>query len=394
MKLAHISPLPPQRSGIADYCAQLLAALAEGAVVDAYTAQPEAPGSGQLIQALPISDFPTRRGDYDAYLYHMGNHPAYHEAIYAGLCRYPGVVVLHDANLHAFFLNSDEPAAYVRAMGYEHGLAGLTAARQVLAGREPAPEARHSLAGRIADVSLGLIVHSQVAARALSAMTSTPVVHIPHGFAAPSLVEAERPELLATLPAGTRVIASFGFLSPSKRLDVVLRTLAHLREALPPFRYMLVGEPVPGYDVRALVESYGLQDVVLCTGYVDRSTFARFLAHTDVGISLRTEPTGGEMSGALLHMMAYGQPVIVSDIGAFAELPAGAVWKIAQDDREAQELGAALRQLLAGPELRRQIGQRACRHVQENHAFDLVARRILSFVQACSTGIAAVSSVG
>jgi glycosyltransferase involved in cell wall biosynthesis len=206
-------------------------------------------------------------------------------------------------------------------------------------------------------------------------------------------VKAEPPEVLATLPAGTRVIASFGFLSPSKRLDVVLRTLARLREVLPPFRYVLVGAPVPGYDVRALVESYGLHDVVLCTGYVDRSNFARFLAHTDVGISLRTGPTGGEMSGALLHMMAYGQPVVVSDVGAFAELPAGGVWKIAQDDREAEELGAALRQLLVEPELRRQIGQRARSHVQKGHAFELVARRILSFVQACSTAIAAVSSV-
>lgn len=387
MKLAHVSPLPPQRTGIADYCARLFPALARRATVDAYTAQPDRPS-----HALPLADFPQRRRAYDATLYHMGNHPDYHQEIYETLSRFPGVVVLHDANLHAFFLNREQPAAYVQAMGYERGLAGVTTARQVLAGREPAPEATHALAGHIADLSLGVIVHSQAARRALGAVSRTPIAHIPLGFTVPPVLTIERPELLANLPPDTRILASFGFISPTKRLDVVLRTLARLRDQLPPFRYMLVGEPVAGYDAQALAETVGLGDVVLSTGHVDPPTFARFLAHTDVGISLRTGPTGGEMSAALLHMMAYGQPVVVSDVGAFAELPAGVVWKIAQDGDEDEQLGAALRRLLAEPELRRQMGKRARRHVQENHAFDLVAGRILAFVQACSTGTAVVSS--
>jgi glycosyltransferase involved in cell wall biosynthesis len=391
VKLAHFSPLPPQRTGIADYAAQLLPALGARAEVDPYAPLLAAEPVGLPLRVLPLDAFLQRRHDYDGVLYHMGNHPAFHREIYEMLCRYPGVVLLHDVNLHAFFLNLPEPWMYVQAMGYEQGLDGVREARQAIASRQPVPVEAHVLAGRLAGLSLGLIVHSQTAARVLAGVTGTPVAVIPHGLAMPGDV-AGSPDILAALPARTKILASFGFISPSKRLDVVLQTLAQLRKTLPPFRYLLVGEPVEGFDVEALIAGYDLHDLVLCTGYVDRATFARYLTHTDVGISLRTAPTGGEMSGALLYMMAHGQPVVVSDVGAFAELPAGAVWKIAQDEREAEALGHALQQLLAEPSLRRQMGEQARRYVQANHAFDAVAERILAFIQACTAGEPSVSS--
>lgn len=390
MKLAHLSPLPPQRSGIADYCARLLPALAERAQVDAYAPTLVPPHKDHPLQARPITSFAPRRQGYDAYLYHMGNHPAYHQEVYEALCRYPGVVILHDANLHAFFANHPAPWTYTQAMGYEHGLEGVTAARQVKAGRRP-PVATAALAGRIADLSLGLIVHSREAACALSAVTRTPIATVPLGVALPAPGPVAPPDLIAGLPPGTHTFASFGYITPGKRLDIILRTLAHLREELPPFRYLLVGQPVAGYDVEALIRQFGLDDVVHCTGYVDESTFTRYLAHTEFGISLRTAPTGGEMSAALLQMMAYALPVIVSDVGTFAEFPDGPVVKISQNQDESPQLASALQGLLADSGLRQQIGLRARRHVQENHTFGFVAGRILDFVQACTTGRPAIS---
>jgi glycosyltransferase involved in cell wall biosynthesis len=295
-------------------------------------------------------------------------------------------------NLHAFFLNQPEPSWYVQAMGYEHGPRGIRAARQVLSGRQPPPEGTRALVGRIADLSLGLVVHSREAARSLSALTGTPVAHVPLGVSLPGPAQLEPPEWLASLPPGTLVLASFGYLAPSKRLDVVLQVLARRRSSLPPFRYFLVGEPVPGYNVEALIARNGLDDIVKCTGYVDPPEFVRYLAHTDVGISLRTAPTGGEMSAALLQMMAYGQAVIVSDVDASAELPASTVLKLAQDEREAGQLEAALELLLAAPEMRRQLGEQGRRYVQEHHSFDRVAGQLVSFVQACIGSTRAVSS--
>lgn len=392
MRLAHFSPLPPQPSGIADYCATLLPSLQRRADVDAYMPSP-ADARGELpFPAWPMAAFPPRRFEYDGYLYHMGNHPAYHREIYDMLCRFPGVVVLHEANLHAFFLNQEAPATYVQAMGYSQGLRGVVAARQVLAGRCEPPVEQYGLVGRIANLSLGIIVHSRAAARAVAAQTGTPVTYIPLGVTLPAGAGAGAPELLAHFPAGTLILASFGHIAPSKRIEVVLRVLARMRTTLPPFRYLLVGQPVAGYGVETLIDELGLGDVVFLTGFSPPETFDRYLQYTDVGINLRTSPTGGEMSAALLQMIAAGQPVVVSDVDAFAELPDDAVWKIKQDATEEEQIAAALSRLSDDPSLRQRIGERARQYVQDHHAMDEAARRYLETVEACMTGIAAVHS--
>jgi glycosyltransferase involved in cell wall biosynthesis len=392
MKLAHFSPLPPQPSGIADYCAALLPALQRRAEVDAYIPSPVATREKLPFLARPMSAFPARRFEYDGYLYHMGNHPAYHREIYDMLCRYPGVVILHEANLHAFFLNQMASAAYVQAMGYSQGLRGVVFARQVLAGRCEPPVEQDGLVGRIARLSLGIIVHSRAAARAVAAQTSTPVTYVPLGVAMPASASTGAPDLLGHLPVGTLILASFGHIAPSKRLEVVLRVLARMRATLPPFRYLLAGQPVPGYDLASVLDELVLRDVVILTGYTEPETFDRLLQRTDVGINLRSAPTGGEMSAALLQMMAAGQPVLVSDVDAFAELPDEAVWKIDQDATEQEQIASALNRLSGDPSLRQRIGERARQYVQDHHAMDETARRYLETVEVCLTGIAAVHS--
>ena len=83
MRVALFSPMPPAKSGIADYSAALaepLGRLAELRVFD----------SG--ADAFDPSGF-------DVALYQIGNNP-YHQFVYEAALRHPGVVVLHEANLH------------------------------------------------------------------------------------------------------------------------------------------------------------------------------------------------------------------------------------------------------------------------------------------------------
>ena len=83
MKVAFYSPLPPDRSGIADYSAHLLPALAER--VDVVVAR-----RGRFRRPPRV----------DLALYHVGNDPAAHGWIVYVLRRRPGVVVLHEFVLH------------------------------------------------------------------------------------------------------------------------------------------------------------------------------------------------------------------------------------------------------------------------------------------------------
>ena len=52
---------------------------------------------------------------------------------------------------------------------------------------------------------------------------------------------------------GAVVFATAGYLTPAKRVEVVLGALARIRDRLD-FRYRLVGRIAPGHDLRRAVE--------------------------------------------------------------------------------------------------------------------------------------------
>ena len=87
VKVAYYSPLPPSRSGVADYSALLLPALERRIDVTVV------PRGGRAGAAAPVA-MPTSA------LYHVGNDPERHGWIVEALRRRPGVVVLHDFVLH------------------------------------------------------------------------------------------------------------------------------------------------------------------------------------------------------------------------------------------------------------------------------------------------------
>src|SRR5688572_26485059 len=104
MRLAYYSPLPPMRSGIADYSAELLPPLAAhceiGLIVDeGFQPDPELAGRFPVHghRALPTL---LAQGRFDAVLYQLGNNRDYHAAMYHTLLAHPGVVVLHEFVLH------------------------------------------------------------------------------------------------------------------------------------------------------------------------------------------------------------------------------------------------------------------------------------------------------
>src|ERR1044071_8584871 len=81
MRVAYYSPLPPSRSGLADYSRLLLPALRERVEV-------------------VVAERGKRAPDADVALYHLGNEPDAHDWIVDALRKRPGVVVMHEYVLH------------------------------------------------------------------------------------------------------------------------------------------------------------------------------------------------------------------------------------------------------------------------------------------------------
>jgi len=383
VRIAYWSPLPPLRSGIADYSAELLPALARHLEVELIV-----PDGWRRTGAMPagLAAHPERAfaglaaaGRFDAVLYQLGNNHEYHASIYHALLEHPGAVVLHEVVLHHLVrdltLSAGDPAAYVREMRYAYGLTGEAVARRCVATGVPLDPWSYPLFERVVDRSLGILVHNDFTRRRV--LASRPLARIATVPSHLSLGERPLPGPAAARAAlgiapGAFVVASFGFVTPNKRPQEVLRAFARLRRRVPRAMLLLVGEVSPHFDFAALAVPELMQGVTV-TGRLELDRFLLHMAAVDVAVNLRY-PTAGETSATFIRLLGLGKPVIVSRVGAFTEVPEGCCWPVDVDESEPEMLAACLERLAADGELRRAMGENARRWVTARHGVEGSAR--------------------
>ncbi len=373
MKVAYYSPLPPSRSGIADYSALLLPALRERVEVVVAEEGRRAPAS-------------------DIALYHVGNDPDAHGWIVDALNERPGVVVLHEYVLHHLIagitIGRGNGRGYLDAMERELGVAGRLLGLGVLDNLLPLlwetqPE-RFPLSGVVLDRAGGLVVHSRyVGDRARAAGYAGRLWQIPHPVWPPLEPVA------ATDVGGEPLIGCFGYLNMNKRIPQLLEAFASLRSRLPGARLLLVGAAGERFDVERRLERLGVTDGVQRLDYVPEERMWSLMAACDVLVNLRY-PTMGETSGSVIRALSLGKPLLVSDVGWFSELPDGVVLKIPVDELEVETLAAAL-ELAA--EHGRPLGAAARAYVEREHALPKVADAYVAALEVAAGGDAVDDAV-
>lgn len=379
MKVAYHSPLPPERSGIADYSALLLPALAQRIGVAVARRGRRAP-----------------RGT-DVALYHLGNDPDAHGWIVEALRARPGVVVLHEWVLHhlvaGLTLGRRDVATYLAAMERERGLVGRLLGLGVVDGCIPKlweerPE-EFPLAAFVLDETHehGAIVHSRyVEERVHAAGYGGPVWRIPHpAWSAPAAQPAD-------LGPGL-VVGSIGHLNTDKRIPQLLDAFALLRARVPEARLLLAGPASARLDLDARLAALRLPDGALIREpYVDERRLWSLLARCDVCVNLRY-PTMGETSGVAVRALVLGRPLVVSPVGWFAELPADAAVRVAPDELEVERLAAALELLLTRDGARAALGSSARRHAETEHALGRCADLYAAALEEAAGSRAVTQSV-
>ncbi len=379
LRIAYFSPLPPARSGIADYSADLLPQLATRAEVTLFANDPAQVRAGGLpIDA--IANYPQRRWDFDLPLYHMGN-SAHHEAIYPLICRYPGVMVLHDPVIHQFVAHltsgQGNRAAYARELRYALGADGADLYDAIRLGQRPTPLAEVALNDRLLDASLATIVHSDYAkAQVMEQHPAARIGVIPQ-LIARRAGHSRRAEL--GLPDETILFGSIGQVTLPRQLPTVLTALRQVVDRGIPAHFLVVGEALPEVELADHITALGLEHCVTYLGYVaDLDAFIDWTTTLDVVVNLRF-PTLGETSASSLRAMDVGRPVIVSDHGWYSELPSDTVVKVpAEPDTAA--LVEAMAALAQDPALRERIGQAAKAYVVAKSHPDAIAEAYVDFL--------------
>jgi len=357
------SPLPPARSGVADYAAALLAALREYGTVQVGA----------------------RRAD--VHLYHLGNNQL-HREIYRRAIEEPGVAVLHDAVLQHFFLGWLDRSAYIEEFVYNYGPWSRGVAGEMWNERARSGGERHfryPMLRRIAERSLAVVVHNPGAARTVLAHApKARVREIPHLFVPPAEADPVEVIRLRERWGGDFVFAVMGYLRESKRLPAVLRAMDVVRRRRPGARLLLAGEFVSA-DLERQLRPHLRRDDVVYQGWSTEREFWMQGAAADACVNLR-HPSAGETSGIGIKMMGLGKPVIYTESEEVSRFPDGSCIRIAHGVAEVEELAEHMTLLAGHPALARRIGGRAAEHIRRVHAARATAGLYWDLLRSCGAG--------
>ena len=384
--LAYVSPLPPERTGIASYSADLLVPLREHFEIELITDQKTVDLAPELAP-LPVRTlawFDANASRYDRTLYQIGNSP-FHHRMFDLLDRHPGTVVLHDIHLANVLdwmeQNGIEPGIFSRWVFASHGYPALLADRD--RGRDAAIDI-YPASFPLIERANGVIVHS-VHARELAASwyrtRSDAWRQIPQLRRLPDLGRREEARRALGIAPGDLMFCCFGFIDATK-LDhrIVDAWLASPLAADPRSALFFVGENHGGEYGRNLarrLERSGAR--IRITGFVDAAAFDDYLLAADVAIQLRGA-TRGETSRTILDALAYGLPLICNAAPSVRELTGDAVLQLSQDFTDA-ELVAALVRVGTDPDLRKDLRSRARRHVGERHDPKVIASQFRDAIE-------------
>lgn len=387
--LAYLSPLPPVRSGIADYSRELLPELAKHYRIELIVDQEEV-SDPWLTANFPIRNvawFAKHGGRYDRILYQFGN-SEFHKHMIPLVEKIPGVVVLHDfylsGVLHWMDHTGHAPGIFRRELYESHGWAGLTLLAEK--GNEAAFMEYPCSLGVI-EAADGVIVHSQHATELGDHWYGDGTAHdwvvIPHLRRTPPSSDRTSARQELGLGDDDFLICSFGFVAPSKLPELLLEGwLASILAHNPRCSLVFVGH-CGDKDLEARLtrraQQAGARERMRITGYVSREDYERYLTAADMVVQMKAR-SRGETSGPVLDALAWGRPLVVNAHGWLGELPDRVVLRLPNVVRPA-DVVEALEKLHDDADLRRHLAMTGPAYVREACDPQRVARSYFEAIE-------------
>lgn len=375
--LAFVSPLSPERTGIADYSAELLPELARHYDIEVVVAQAHV-SDAWVKSNSPIRDAQWLRANahrMDRVLYQFGNSP-FHQHMLMLLDDVPGTVVLHDFFLSGLLAYLEEQGfvqhTWVRALYHAHGYFAVQ--ERYHASNAADVKVKYPVNLEVLQHAQGVIVHSEYSRRLASEWYGQHFADnwrvIPHLRTSAAGLDRADSRAMLDLKPDDFVVCSFGFLDPTKLNHRLLAAWLH-SDLAQDARCVLVfvGENHGGEygaQLKQTIRASGLEKRIRITGWVDMPTFRHYLAAADGAVQLRTL-SRGETSGTVLDCMNHALPTIVNANGSMADLQSDAVWML-PDEFEDGQLVEALQTLLNDGVRRAALGKRALDVIRTRHA--------------------------
>jgi glycosyltransferase involved in cell wall biosynthesis len=281
-----------------------------------------------LYDAARAHDFVWQhhRHPYDLTIYQFGNSPA-HDHAWAYVTRYPGLVVLHDAQLHQSralqLLREHREDAYRAELTFSHPEVPAGIADLIVAGLGGSLFFFWPMLRPLVETARLVGVHDPYLVDALlRQFPEASVIPISMGVEAnrTDSHSAQRIRAQHGIPADAVLFECIGLITRGKRVAEILTAFARVVRHRPNVRLMFVGELLGDIDPLAEARTLGLSNHVMTSGWVADEALGSYLAAADACLCLRW-PSALETSAAWLRCLAAGRPTIITELAMSGRLP-------------------------------------------------------------------------
>lgn len=386
--LAYVSPLPPQKSGIAFYSAELLQYLGKHYKIHVISNTEEVndPWVSANCELKTVEWFENNSFFYERVIYHFGNSD-FHWYMYSLLQKIPGLVVLHD-----FFLSNslshlswslNDINLLVNGLLKNHGYYAV----KELGLFEPGEiEKKYPCSYSVINNALGVIFHSNYSINLAKQWYGEYLSPNFHYVPLLSLVEkrssldrAKSREAL-NINKNDFLICSFGLVAQTKLNDRLIDAFLTKIHKLGNVKLVFVGEvPELEYKHKLLSKMSKVEGQVQITGWVDDKTYRLYTMAADLAIQLRKD-SRGETSRAVLDCMRRGLPVIVNNCGPMSEIPNSAAIKLPYNFKDS-ELTNAILSLYDNKDYLEALSNKALEYINQHHEPELCATRYRDLIE-------------
>ena len=182
-------------------------------------------------------------------------------------------------------------------------------------------------------------------------------------------------------PGKPVVILSVGRLSIEKGFHIAIRAIARLKEHFPDIEYRIIGGGLEEQNLRDLIKSLGLEDVVSLCGSVSTHELRDYyekaaifvLPSIDLHDGFHTETQGVVLQEA----QASGIPVIASRAGGIPEVIIDRKTGLLFDEGDDAGLARNIESLIRDSELFKQISLQARRDVEDNFSVEVIRDKLV-----------------
>lgn len=392
LRIAIVTPLPPDRTGIADYMAELVKALGERMEIELFVGADE---TVEHSRGLPhrVShwrELERRLQRFDQIVYQMGNSP-FHSHMFDLMQRHPGVVVLHDIYLSAMLNNMDlyegYPGILAEEIEFSHGRGPLL--EMEAPGRRSSIVQSLPCSRRVLECADAIIVHSGHSLDTITShypgVTRSPIFQapMPHTGCPPSAERRAIAREVLGLGPDEVLLVSLGFVADTKGSLELLEALQDPELEVSGLRVAFVGGvDIGGYEelFEAALSSHSLRDRITVTGFASPEQYSLYLDAADVAVQLRVH-SRGETSKSLLDCLSRGIATVANAYGSLVEVPSDCASFISADF-SASELSQAVRELVSCRETRKRFSRAAHHFVRKHHSPEVTAQVYETAVRA------------